>query len=106
MSNRSVIIGVGCLLVLASLLAAALWFLPQFLLTDVRPDPDKPNDKIRIENELRTGMIQFAGGLFVAAGIFVGYRNLKALQDRHITTRQRGLDRASRWCFLPRATRA
>ena len=87
MSMRSVIIVVGFLLVLASFLVAALWYVPHFLLTDFKPDSDKPNHRIRLEKLIRTGIIQFAGGLAVAAGIFVGYHNLKILQDKHITER-------------------
>lgn len=83
MSTRSVI-GIGCLLALAFFLCFCL---PRFLVAGFTPDPDKPNDKIRLENEVRTSMIQLVAGLFVAGSLIVGYRNLKTLQDRNLTER-------------------
>src|SRR5258708_5589645 len=62
-------------------------FLPKDQMFGYRPDPDKPNDRIRLENELRTTLVQILGGLFVLLGLIFAYQNLMTLRDGQITDR-------------------
>jgi hypothetical protein len=52
-----------------------------------RPGKDKPDDGIRLENELRTVLVQIIGGVAVLVGLCVAYQNLMTLQDGQITDR-------------------
>src|SRR5260370_18947061 len=61
--------------------------LPGFHLAEFKPDPGKPNDRIRLENEIRTSYIQMLGGLLVLAGVVFGYINLRTLQEGQLTER-------------------
>jgi uncharacterized protein YjbI with pentapeptide repeats len=72
---------------LGFVVVAICYCLPHFQLVGFKPDPDKPNDRIRLENELRTSNIQMVGGFLVLGGLFFGYRNLKTLQDGQLTER-------------------
>jgi hypothetical protein len=47
----------------------------------------KPNDEIRLKNELRATLVQFIGGVVVLGGLYVAYQNLATLQDGQITDR-------------------
>lgn len=56
-------------------------------MAEFKPDPGKPNDRIRLENEIRTSYIQMLGGLLVLAGVVFGYINLRTLQEGQLTER-------------------
>ena len=47
----------------------------------------KPNDEIRLKNELRATLVQFIGGAVVLGGLYVAYQNLATLHDGQITDR-------------------
>lgn len=75
---------VGLLLLIFVVYRVPRW---QLRRADFRPDKDKPNDRIRLENELRTALVQIIGGLAVLVGLCVAYQNLMTLQDGQITDR-------------------
>lgn len=59
----------------------------QSQIADIKPEKDKPYDRIRIENEFRISLAQSVGGAFVLLGFVVGYLNLRTLQNGQITDR-------------------